>query len=154
MATYDISSVAAAGNYTRELRPITYSRVIDFAKVTTSGGTGVAGDIVQFIPVGDGFMVTDVLVKVITASSTGSSTFAVGDTSDDDGYMTATTGVATSSANTILQADGAYFVATGNRTKFAKWYTAADKIAVKLGATAPLNGKIQVVVIGQFVDNI
>lgn len=134
----------------------TISRLVDFSKFTGTAA-GAASDTADIITLPAGFIVESVWAKVITASSTASSTFGLGDSSNSVGYLANTTD-ATQAAGTIIPSTGAYLLASFATTPAVtgvlsqgKVYSTAGTLRVVLGTTAPLNGKVQFVVRGFFL---
>lgn len=156
MTAYDCTNGLNDGNFqAHDLGQAVLTRVLDFAKATTTGVAATAADTVDVITIPAGFMVEAVATKVITASTTTASVFGVGDTSDSVFYIAASTS-ATSVAGTIVAtgagASGKFNDITSTTTlanSFLKFYSAADKLRVLMGTTAPLNGKVQFTVIGR-----
>ena len=137
-------------------RPVaqTRSRIVDFAKFTLTGVAGAAADTADVITLPANFVVMDVKTIIVTASTTASSVFGVGDSASSVGFMPNTT-AATSAVGTVVDASGANLFTTFATTPAVtavisngKTYATANAIRVVLGATAPLNGKVKVIVYG------
>lgn len=156
MTNYDITAGTSDLNFqTHELDFQLLSRVVDFAKFTGSAA-GAAADTADILTIPAGFTVEEVYYKILVASTTSSSVFGAGDSADSTYYFPNTVS-ATATAGTIAKT-----VTTATASKFkgssataatlvdlsTKLYSTADKLRVVLGATAPLNGKVQFVVRG------
>ena len=154
MTNYDITLGLADQNFQKEIKfPQTLSRVVDFAKFTTTGVTGTAADTADVITLPAGFTVYDVFTTIVTPSTTTSSVFGVGDNSDSAYYIPNTTS-ATAAAGTVVKSVGVagkfkdVTSATTLAGSMSKTYTTAGTLRVLLGATAPLNGKVRIDVEG------
>ena len=154
MTNYDISLGLADQNFQREIKVAqTLSRVVDFSKFTTTGVAGAAADTADILTLPVGFTVEDVFATVLVASTTSSSVFGVGDSSDSAYYIPNTTS-ATAAAGTVAKSAGVSgkFKDTTSVTTLAgsmsKTYTTAGTLRVLLGSTAPLNGKVRIDVRG------
>lgn len=152
-STYDLSAGSDGLFQKNTLDGGLLSKVVDFAKFTGSAA-GAATNTADVLTIPAGFIVEDVLVKVLTPSTTGSSVFGVGDSAGSSGYLPNTTS-ATAAAGTITKASGSYLFTTFATTpavtaltSAGKAYETASKLVVLLGATAPLNGKVLVIVRG------
>ena len=131
------------------------SRVVDFAKFTTASAAGSASDSKDIIDIPAGFIVDDVMAVVKTASTTANGAFGLGDGDDAIYYLPTSTALTTSPALTVFQANAGASgkfkdttSATSAMLRSTKVYTAAGKLKITLGTTAPQNGKIQVIVRG------
>lgn len=154
MANYDLTSGTATKNYqTHDLGRGQLSNTVDFA-LFTGTAAGSAADTADIITIPAKFVVEDVFTIVGTASGTASSVFGVGDAADSV-YFLPNTVAATAAAGTVVK------TGTGAGSKFkdgtsvatysantVKYYTTASTLRVVLGATAPLNGKVKVIVRG------
>ena len=154
MTNYDITTGLADQNFQREIkRPQVLSRVVDFAKFTTTGVTGTAADTADVITLPAGFTVIDVFTTIVTPSTTSSSVFGVGDSADSAYYIPNTTS-ATAAAGTVVKTVGVLgkfkdvTTATTLAASMTKTYTTAGTLRVLLGSTAPLNGKVRIDVNG------
>jgi len=163
MSTSDLSTGIYDGGFQKHsLEYQVLSKVVDFAKfvgTTDSNGTntaaaGVAGNTADVITIPAGFVVEDVLTKVVTAG-TAASTVAVGDTADAVYYLASVNSAAT--AATIVKTGdtagaGGKFKDVTSVTTFgqnmSKVYSTASKLVVTLGSTAPTTGKMQFTVRG------
>ena len=147
MATYDLTKAPNA------LYPIAQGATEQIFRHTLNVATDMTtqnnGDIAKVIALPAGSFVANVLVRNVVASTTGSSTFTVGDTASGTGYVVSV--AATGAANTITAANGAYLFTQSGSTPFAvtwvggKMYTSADSIQVVLGATPPANGIFEII---------
>lgn len=157
MTNYDITAGTSDLNFQkRSFENQTLSRVLDFSKFTGTAA-GTAADTADVVTIPAGFVVESLFVKVVTASGTASSTFGVGDSASSVGFLANTTD-ATQAAGTVIPSTGTYLLASFATTPAVtgvlsqgKVYTTANKVRVVLGSTAPLTGKIQVVVRGFFL---
>lgn len=157
MTAYDTKSGASDLNFQKHTPGgHTISRLLDFAKFTGTAA-GAAGDTADIITLPAGYIVESVWAKIITASSTASSTFGLGDSSNSVGYLANTTD-ATQTAGTIIPSTGAYLLTSFATTPAVtgvlsqgKVYSTAGTLRVVLGTTAPLDGKVQFVVRGFFI---
>lgn len=168
MATFPASGVAPiAGKFNvaeRLVTPKVRSYKIDFANGKGPGaGAAAAADVIQGLPVFAGEMVEAVYVRVVVPSTTVGSVFGLGDGTATQGYM-ANTKAATAAADTLYEPTGP---AAGNgilahphtavpaftpalttpgfvRTSFGKLYAADDTIDILVGATAPLDGIVEI----------
>lgn len=148
------------------------SKVIDFAygkgDATAAQKYASAGDIIQAVPVYAGEIVEEVYYRIVTASTTSSSVFGLGDGSATEGYHSKDQ-AATAAAGTIVASNGGTaaagqgylahryttaptvtptMAATGNiRTGFGKIYSADDSVDIIIGTTAPQNGVVEVIVV-------
>ena len=129
---------------------------VDFSKFTGTAA-GVAADTADVITIPAGFIVENVIAVIVTASTTSSSTFGVGDSSSSVGYLPNTTS-ATATAGTAASASGPYFYTTFATTPAVtaltaagKYYGTADTLRVVLGTTAPANGIVKFIVRGAWV---
>ena len=154
MANYVTTTGLNDSNFQSErLFPQSLSRTIDFAKFTTTSVAGAAADTADVITIPAGFVVEGVFVQIVTASTTGSSVFGVGDSTSSVGFLPNTT-AATAAVGTISPSTGALLFAPFATTPAVtaltqgKAYAAADAVRVVLGATAPVNGKIKIFVRG------
>lgn len=155
MTNYVTTNGLNDGNFQSERQfAQSISRTIDFSKFTTTGVAGVAADTADVLTIPAGFVVESVFTQIIATSTTASSTFGVGDSSSSVGYLPNTTS-ATAAAGTMTSASGAYLFTTFATTPAVtavtaagKAYATADTIRVVLGTTAPLNGKVKIVVRG------
>lgn len=152
-STYDLSAGSDGLFQKQSPDGCLLSKVVDFAKFTGSAA-GSATNTADVITIPAGFIVEDVYYKILTASSTASSVFGVGDSGDSVYYM-ANTMDATATAGTIVKTgagaasdfhDIATVTALAN--SLTKDYETASKLVVVLGATAPLNGKVLFIVRG------
>lgn len=111
--------------------------VLDFAKIaaarSAAGATALAAsDILEVIPLPAKSLVMRVGMDVTTAEGA-TATLAIGDGSDDDGYLAAT------SINAVAGSSAAVALTEGTPNTFTtpyavgKYYDAADTIDVKLG---------------------
>ena len=146
MATYDISTSPQSGRAAYNGTTLVYRKQsFDISKLATQN----ASDIVKVIPIYAGEFVSNVYVRVITASTTGSSTVTVGDTASGTSWVPSL--AATSTAGTVVGATGSNVFTQSGTTPFAvtwvggKQYTTADTIQVVLGATPPANGVLEVI---------
>lgn len=146
-ATYDLSASPQSG------RVIVHSAAAEYRKQSfdiSKLATHAAGDIVKIIAVNAGEFVRNVYVRVITASTTSSSTVTVGDTASGTSWIASL--AATSAAGTVVGSTGSNIFTQSGTTPFAvtwvggKQYTTADTIQVVLGATPPLDGILEVIV--------
>lgn len=154
MANYDITAGTSDLNYQKH--SIDYqilSRTVDFAKFTGTAA-GAAADTADVLNLPVGFVITDVGYQIVTASSTASSVFGFGLTGDSQFFYPNTTSATASAGTLAIQGAGAASkfnditsVTTLANSKF-KLISTADKVRVVLGATAPLNGKVQILIRG------
>lgn len=158
MANYDITAGTSDLNFQKHSVDFqVLSRLVDFSKFTGTAA-GAAADTADVLNLPNGFVVTDIGYQIVTASSTATSTFGVGLTADSQ-FFFANTAAATAAAGTmVLAGAGAagkfndIFSVTTLANSKTKLISPADKIRVVLGTTAPLNGKVQIVVHG-FIFN-
>lgn len=145
-ATYDLTAAPQTG-YT-----ITHGGSPEIRKQSfnvATQATQAAGDLTKLIKINAGEFVRCVWVRIITASTTGSSTIEVGDTASATAWVASQS--ATAAAGTITAATGANIFTQSGTTPFAvtwlggKAYTAADYVGVTLGATPPANGVFEVI---------
>ena len=118
----------------------TISKTVDFSNFqgTSPAAAGLTTEVAKIISIPANFAVQGLYAVVSTALTT-SSTFLVGDATDNDGWITASAGTASA---TLKAADGAYVTANG------KFYTTATDLLLTLGATAPVTGVVTVYVVG------
>ncbi len=146
MATYDISASPQTGRAVYNGTTLVYRKQsFDISKLATHA----ASDIVKVIAINAGEFVSNVLVRVITPSTTSSSTITVGDTASGTSWVPSLS--ATSTAGTVVGATGSNVFTQSGTSPFAvtwvggKQYTTADTIQVVLGSTAPADGVIEVI---------
>lgn len=160
MSTYDLTVGSADGNFQAHLpNYMLLSRVVDFSKVKNGVTNAAAGETADIMDIPAGFVVEEVLYKIVTPSTTGSSVFGLGDTADSSYFFPNTTS-ATAAAGTTNKV-----ASTATASKFkgsnataatlmdlsTKLYSTASKVVLLIGATAPLNGTIKVFVRGYFL---
>lgn len=156
MTAYDGTLALEDGNFQQYcLDNSVFSRIVDFAKFTTAGAPGSATDVKDIINIPAGFILDDVMVIVKTASTTASGAFGIGDSDDAVYYLPVTTSLGTSAAGTVFQANGGasgkfkdLTSVTTAMARINKYYATASKLKITLGATAPQNGKVQVIIRG------
>jgi len=158
LTTYDLQTGTSDKLYqSHTLDYQVLSRLVDFSLFT--GTTyGTAADLAKVITIPTGFLVEEVIYKLIATSSTPTaSLFSIGDSSAPQYYF-ASTQTCTGTAgllNTIYTmtggAAGKFKDTTSTATlgaSFQKIYTAADYISITQTTTAAQNGKILVIVRG------
>ena len=153
MANYDLTKGVDGLYQNHELAQQVFSKTVDFSKFANGVSYGAQTEYADVITIPAGFVVEDVYYKVITASTTSSSTFSVGDSADPVYYFAATT-PATDVAGTIGKTtaySGKFHDLTSVTTlgqTLTKVYSSADALRVKLGTTAPVNGVVKFYVRG------
>lgn len=146
MATYDLTTVPnksyqiyEANSY--KVRKHVFDIAVDMA-------TQNANDIAKVIPIYAGEFVANVFLRVVTASTTGSSTVSVGDSGSGTAWFP--TGQAVTSTG-VFSATGANVFTQSGSVPYAvtwvggKYYSAADYVSVTLGSTAPANGQLEII---------
>ena len=154
MTAYDITAGTSDLNFqSHTLEWSLISRLIDFSKFTGTA-SGVASDTSKIITIPAGYSVESITTKIVTASTTTSSTFGLGDSSGAVYYLPSTTS-ATATAGTVVKTGAGATSAFNDVTSVTTYanssvknYTAADAIVVTLGTTPPTNGKVRVEVRG------
>ena len=143
----------------QDVRYSTLTRTVDFATLKSGTTNLAAGESADVLIIPAGFVVEEVLYKILTASTTSSSAFGLG-TAADQSYFMADTMAATATAGTTVKT-----VAVTTASKFkgssatiitlvdlsTLVVTSADALSVLAGSTAPLNGKVKLFVRGFFL---
>jgi len=127
----------------------TYTTYTDGSTITSKSGYTAAGapefttfygrfdstkrnlastDVAEVITIPAGTLILGVVTKIVTAESTASQTFDVGDGTDPNGWVAAAASDA--AAGTYVHGGGAYVIATGTSATKGKLYTAADTLDV------------------------
>jgi hypothetical protein len=140
MATYTMAPALATSAYQQyEATPTIRRHIVSEADMNTKkGSTLVDGDVFQVINIEAGEIVTDVHMRIITASTTSPSVISIGDGDSTSGWIAdASTAAA---AGTLYTANGVLeFTQAGSGTyavtRVHKRYAADDTIDVLIGGT-------------------
>lgn len=159
-STVDMKSGVLDLNFSNlDIRYSTMTRTVDFATLKSGTTFLAAGESADVLTIPAGFVVEEVLYKIVTASTTASSVFGLG-TAADQSYFMANTMDATATAGTTVKTVA---VATASKFKGSSAtpttlmalstlvVTSADSLSVLAGATAPTNGKVKLFVRGFFL---
>ena len=131
MATWTVTGGGSTGHSASAPTVKVYSEIVDFDEFTIT-----AGDTVQVIELPANSLVLYAGMDVLSATSSGSGTLALGDGDDPDRYVSASTAGAGMEAT--RERAGASSAAVGYN-----YYAAADTIDL-LNATATLDAKVRV----------
>ena len=143
----------------QDIRYSTLTRTVDFATLKSGTTNLAAGESADVMILPAGYVVEEVLYRILTASTTASSVFGLG-TAADQSYFMANTMDATAAVGTTVKTVS---VATASKFKGSSAtpitlvalstlvVTTADALSVLAGATAPLNGKVKLFVRGFFL---
>lgn len=144
--TYDPASggatitASSGGNYAGSPAQTVLTGTFDAAKRNLA-----AADTATIVTIPANTWVHQVLVEVLVPDDA-THVFALGDSADDNGYVTIVEGDAASTAGTIIRGNGAYVDATA--AGVGKLYTSADAVAILANTGDPLDTlKIRVIVI-------
>ena len=131
MATWTVTGGGSTGHSSSAPTVKVYSEIVDFSEFTIT-----AGDTVQVIELPANSLVLYAGMDVLSATSSGSGTLALGDDADPDRYISASTAAAGMEAT--RERAGASSAAVGYN-----YYAAADTLDL-LNATATLDAKVRV----------